>query len=253
MALLEVTSLRKAFGGVKAVAGVSFSLREQELVALIGPNGAGKSTCFHLLAGQLAADDGRVRFLELDILGLPPRKIWRLGVGRTFQIAATFSSLSALENVQVALLSHHRRLYALWPRAHGLYRDEAMDVLRRVGLPDGEARQPTQELSYGDLKRVELAVAMAHRPRLLLMDEPTAGMASRERFALMDLVADLVQKDKLSVLFTEHDMDLVFRWAERVLVMHRGRLIANGPPAEVRADPEVQSVYLSGFSEAGRR
>ena len=243
MALLEVDQLAMSFGGVQAVAGVSFRVEAGELLALIGPNGAGKSTCFNLLNGQLEPDGGRVLLDGRDITGRAPRAIWRLGVGRTFQVTATFGSMNVQENVQMVLLSHARRLFGLWRPAAGLFRDEAMALLERVGIAD-QAQRPCNLLAYGDLKRVELAMALASRPRLLLMDEPTAGMAPKERSALMALTAELTRERGLGVLFTEHSMDVVFTYARRVLVMARGHIIAQGEPAAVRADPEVQAVYL---------
>ncbi len=175
--------------------------------------------------------------------GLPPRRIWRLGVGRTFQITQTFGSMTVLENVQQALISHHRRQRSLWPRAGSLYRDEAMALLERVETQD-QAERACAVLAYGDLKRVELAVALAHEPQLLLMDEPTAGMAPGARVALMALTRTIVRERDLAVLFTEHDMDVVFANADRIMVMNRGRMVADGEPAEVRADSMVQEIYL---------
>ena len=243
MTVLAVTGLTKSFGGVHAVGGVDFAVKSGELLALIGPNGAGKTTCFNMLNGQLRPDAGRIELDGRDLTGSSPRRIWRLGVGRTFQITATFASMTVRENVQMVLLSHHRRVLSLWPQAGRLYADEAMAMLQRVGMAD-QADRPCSLLAYGDLKRVELAVALANAPKLLLMDESTAGMAPRERIELMALTAELVRERGLAVLFTEHDMDVVFGHADRILVMNRGRLIADGPPAAVRDNPMVQEVYL---------
>jgi branched-chain amino acid transport system ATP-binding protein len=249
--VLEVANLKKAFGGVKAVDDVSFQLASGELLALIGPNGAGKSTCFNMLNGQFPPDSGTIRLDGHDIAGLAPRAIWRRGVGRTFQITATFGSMSVRENVQMVLLSHHRQLGGLWRAAARQHVDAAMALLARVGM-DRQADRPCGILAYGDLKRVELAIALAHRPKLLLMDEPTAGMAPRERLALMELTRTLVREQGVSVLFTEHDMDVVFGHADRVLVLNRGALIAEGLPAAVRADPAVQEVYLGSGAMFGK-
>jgi branched-chain amino acid transport system ATP-binding protein len=243
MPALEVVGLAKAFGGVRAVEDVSFTLDAGELLALIGPNGAGKTTCFNCLNGQIRPDRGSVRLAGQELVGLSPRAIWRLGVGRTFQITQTFGSMTVLENVQQALISHHRRTRSLWPYAGRLYRDDALALLERVGILD-QAERACAILAYGDLKRVELAIALAHGPGLLLMDEPTAGMAPRARIELMALVKGIVRAQELAVLFTEHDMDVVFENADRIMVMNRGRLIAAGPPAQVRADPLVREVYL---------
>ena len=243
MNVLEVVGLYKGFGGVQAVAGISFEVAEGELLALIGPNGAGKSTCFNMLNGQLRPDAGSVRLMERDITGLPPRAVSRLGVGRTFQITATFASMTVAENVQTALISHHGRMAGLWRPAASLYRDEALALLERVGMAD-QADRACGVLAYGDLKRVELAVALANDPKLLLMDEPTAGMAPVERVELMGLTAGITRERGIAVLFTEHDMDVVFAHADRIIVLNRGELIAEGAPDAVRADARVRELYL---------
>jgi len=243
MSLLEVKGLTKAFGGVRAVSDVNFAVEAGEILALIGPNGAGKSTCFNMLNGQLRPDSGSITLNDKAVVGLQPRQVWRMGVGRTFQITATFSSMTVRENVQMALLSHHGRLSNLWVRARDQFVAEADALLARVGMIE-QAGRPCSVLAYGDLKRLELAVALANAPKLLLMDEPTAGMAPKERIELMALTADIVRSDQIGVLFTEHDMDVVFRHANRMLVLNRGQLIAGGVPAEVRANPEVQRIYL---------
>ncbi len=245
MSELVVRDLQRSFGGVQAVGGVSFTLRSGDLLALIGPNGAGKSTCFNLLNGQLRPDSGSVRLDGTELVGLPPRRIWALGVGRTFQITATFASMTVAENVQMVLLSRARHLFGLWRPAAAQFREPALALLDRVGMA-AQADRPCGVLAYGDVKRVELAMALASEPTVLLMDEPTAGMAPAERLALMALTAELVRERGLAVLFTEHDMDAVFGHATRVLVLDRGRLIAEGSPDQVRANPRVQSVYLGG-------
>ena len=243
MSLLKVCGLTKSFGGVRAVGNVSFQVAAGELLALIGPNGAGKSSCFNMLNGQLAPDAGSIEFEGRQIVGMKPRQVWRLGVGRTFKITATFSSMTVRENVQVALLSHAGALGNLWRRARDSHVGEADALLERVGMR-AQAQRPCSVLAYGDLKRLELAVALANKPRLLLMDEPTAGMAPKERVALMALAADIVRSDKIGVLFTEHDMDVVFAHASRMFVLNRGQLIAEGAPTAVRANEEVQRIYL---------
>jgi branched-chain amino acid transport system ATP-binding protein len=240
---LQVRDLAKSYGGVQALRGVSFTVGAGEVVAMIGPNGAGKSTCFDILNGQLAPDRGAAALAGHSLVGKAPRQVWRLGVGRTFQITATFGSMTVRENVQMALLSHHRRLWSLASNAVRAFAGEADALLERAGILP-QAERPCDILAYGDLKRLELAIALANQPRLLLMDEPTAGMAPPERDALMRLVAGLARSDGTAVLFTEHDMDVVFTHADRVLVLVEGELIAQGSPATVRADARVREVYL---------
>ncbi|MCP3653771.1 ABC transporter ATP-binding protein [Herbaspirillum sp.] len=250
MSLLQIDGLRKSFGGVAALDGVSFTLPAGEMLALIGPNGAGKSTCFNVINGQLRPDAGRVLLDGEDIAGLDARRIWRRGVGRTFQVSAAFASLTVLENVQAALLSHRRRLWQLWRPAAACLRDEAMALLAQVGMAD-QATRACGVLAYGDIKRVELAMALSNAPRLLLMDEPTAGMAPRERQELMALTRRLVSERGLSVLFTEHSMDVVFSFADRIIVLARGQLIAQGLPEEVRQDARVREVYFGSGASFG--
>lgn len=252
--VLSVRHLSKSFGGLQAVSNVSFDLAAGELLALIGPNGAGKTTCFNMLNGQLKADSGEVKLNGESILGLSPRRIWRKGVGRTFQITATYASMTVRENVQMALISNARQTWNLWSRASALHVNRANDLLELVGMAD-QAERAAAILAYGDLKRLELAIALAHDPKLLLMDEPTAGMAPKERVRLMQLTAGIVRDQGISVLFTEHDMDVVFAHAHRIMVLNRGELIAVGSVDDIRNDARVQEVYLGGgrlFDEKGK-
>jgi branched-chain amino acid transport system ATP-binding protein len=241
--LLSVEGLSKSYGGVHAVRGVSFELKAGEILALIGPNGAGKSTCFDMLNGQTAPTAGRINLLGEETTGRRPREIWRLGVGRTFQITATFPTMTVRENIQVVLASHNRQLFTLWSSMPRFARAEAGRLLELVGMASF-AERPCGELAYGDLKRLELAIALANKPKLLLMDEPTAGMAPSERIELMLLTANIARETSIGVLFTEHDMDVVFEHADRILVLNRGTLIAEGSPEEVRRNPEVRAIYL---------
>ena len=241
--LLQVSGLRKSFGGNVAVNDVSFTLEAGELLALIGPNGAGKSTTFNLVNGQLAPDAGGVWLDGQSLLGRPSHALWRMGVSRTFQVAQTFASFTALQNVQMALLSAQGQSFNPWLRARAQLRDEAMDLLDQVHLA-AYAQHACGALAYGDVKRLELAMALANQPRLLLMDEPTAGMAPDERHALMNLTRHLVQQRHVGVLFTEHSMDVVFEHAHRVMVMARGQLIAHGTPWQIQHDPHVRTVYF---------
>jgi branched-chain amino acid transport system ATP-binding protein len=241
--LLSVEGLSKSYGGVHAVRGVSFELKAGEILALIGPNGAGKSTCFDMLNGQTPPDAGRIKLLGEDTTGVKPREIWRLGVGRTFQITATFPTMTVRENIQVALASYHGQLFNIWGSTPRFAKQEAARLLEVVGM-GGYAERPCGELAYGDLKRLELAIALANQPKLLLMDEPTAGMAPRERIELMRLMAGIAREKSIGVLFTEHDMDVVFEHADRILVLDRGSLIAEGSPRQVRSNPQVRAIYL---------
>jgi branched-chain amino acid transport system ATP-binding protein len=249
--LLQVRGLRKAFGGVVAVDGVDLEVGAGELLALIGPNGAGKSTCFNMINGQLAPDAGSVRLDGREIAGIGPRRVWRLGVGRTFQVAATWGSMTVIENVQLAVHARQGTLRRLWPRASSMHREESLALLEAVGL-SARAEEPAAALAYGDVKALELAIALAGAPRLLLMDEPTAGMAPAERGALMQRVKGLARERGLGVLFTEHSMDVVFAHADRILVLARGEPIAQGAPQAIRDDPRVAEVYFGSGRLAAR-
>ena len=247
-AVLQARNLQKFFGGNRAVDGVSLSVGRGEVVALIGPNGAGKSTTFHLLNGQLRPDAGDVWLSGSRITGLSPDALARRGVGRTFQTAQTFASFSVLENVQVALLAADGLCARWWSRAHRHRPAQAMHWLEQVGL-QAHAQRPCTALAYADLKRLELALALATASRegqaqVLLMDEPTAGMAVSERLGLMTLVRRLVREQGLAVLLTEHSMDVVFGFADRVVVMVQGRILTEGTPEQVQRDAQVQALYL---------
>ena len=241
--VLEISALTKVFGGIRAVDGVSFTVGTGELVALIGPNGAGKTTCFNLVNGQLVPDSGSVRLAGTRIDGVAPHVIARRGVGRTFQVAATFASMTVRESVALALVAregHDRAAVAPMLTTRSAAIDALLVRLRIDDLADAHCAA----LAYGDAKRLELAMALALTPRLLLMDEPTAGMTPRSRRDLMELATGLAERDNVAVLFTEHDMDIVFGFADRVLVLDRGTLIAQGAPADIKADPRVKAVYL---------
>ena len=243
--LLEISNLSKSFGGVKAVKRVSFDLEEGQILAMIGPNGAGKSTLFNLINGQLHPDEGNIIIDGQDVVGLKPRHIWRLGVGRTFQVTSTFGSMTVLENLQVALASYYKKALSPLRKLRDLYCEEAKDLLDFVGIA-AHADLVCGFLSYGDLKRVELALALTNQPRLLLMDEPTAGMEPVERKRLMDLTSRIVRARNIGALFIEHDMDVVFAHANRIIVLNRGEKIAEGRPDQIRENDNVREVYLGG-------
>jgi len=241
--LLEVTGVTRSFGGFQALGGVTLRVEAGEISAVIGPNGAGKTTLFNVITGHLAPDSGRVGFAGRDITGQPPHAICRLGLARSFQRTNIFPRLSVFENVQIAILSHERRAYGLWTPAHGLARERTMAVLEDVGLA-GRAADPSGRLSYGDQKQLELGIALALEPTLLLLDEPTAGMSPQETRSTVALVARIARERKLTVLFTEHDMEVVFSVAQRIRVLHQGRVIADGAPEEIRGLAEVKRVYF---------
>ena len=243
MSILAVERLGKSYRGFEAVKDVSFAMAAGEMLALIGPNGAGKSTCFNMINGQIAPTRGAIHIFGRSTAGMTPDEIGRLGVGRTFQVAATFASMTVAENVQMALLARRPDFWTTLRWAARAHAGEARRLLALVGMAD-QAERSCGELAYGDLKRLELAIAFANDPNLLLMDEPAAGMAPKERHALVNLTARIARERGIGVLFTEHDMDVVFAHADRVLVLDRGLLIAEGPPAAVRADAQVRAVYL---------
>ena len=229
MSLLVVENLSKSFRGVHAVVDVAFSLAAGEMLAIIGPNGAGKSTCFNMINGQLRPDAGRIALSGQELIGLPPHTIWRMGVGRTFQVAATFQSMTVLENVQLAVLSHERRILEFWRPVARYPAEKSLELLAQVGMAE-QADRPCGDLAYGDVKRVELAIALANDPKLLLMDEPTAGMAPKERIEMMTLTRELARRRQMGVLFTEHSREAVFGFSDRLLVLALCRLIAPAKP-----------------------
>ena len=241
--LLVVAALTRSFGGVMAVRELTFSVARGEVVAMIGPNGAGKTTCFNVIHGELAPDHGDVQFDGRSLVSQSTHAIARRGIGRTFQVAATFASMTVRESVALALAARDGRDGAAAAGMLDANSPRTGALLQRLRIDD-IAGAHCAALAYGDAKRLELALALAGAPRLLLMDEPTAGMTPRSRRDLMELATGLARRDDVAVLFTEHDMDIVFGFADRVLVLDRGALIASGSPAEIRANAQVQAVYL---------
>jgi branched-chain amino acid transport system ATP-binding protein len=241
--MLEVSELSKSFGGFRAVSGVSLTVDTKQIAAVIGPNGAGKSTLFNLITGHLRPDGGTVRLDGRDITGAPPYRICGMGIGRSFQRTNIFPQLTVFENVQAAFLVHYRRGWNFWARAEALYRDDAAALLASIGLTGQEATV-AGTLSYGNQKQLELGLALASGPAVLLLDEPTAGMSASETHETIRLLERIAAERALTLLFTEHDMDVVFSIAQKIAVMHQGRIIAEGRPEEVRSDPEVRRVYL---------
>ncbi|HUC11352.1 MAG TPA: ABC transporter ATP-binding protein [Stellaceae bacterium] len=243
--MLEVRELRKSFAGFVAVGGVSLTVADGQIAAVIGPNGAGKTTFFNLITGHLRPDGGRVLLDGRDITGLAPHRICHMGVGRSFQRTNIFPRLSVFENLQAALLAHHRRGGDFWSDAGLFYRDDTEALLVSIGL-ETSAAAVAGTLSYGNQKQLELGIALASDPRVLLLDEPTAGMSATETHDTLRLLQRIAGERGLTLLFTEHDMEVVFAIAEKIAVLHQGRLLAEGTPAEVRGNPEVRRVYLGG-------
>ena len=241
--MIETHDLHKHFGGVYAVSGVSLGVKEGEFRAIIGPNGAGKSTLFNVMTGLLKSDSGKVYFDKEDITGLSPHFLFHRGIGRTFQITSVFTNLTVFENVQVALLSYLKRTRNIFYPARRLARQRTQELLEAVGLLD-EQEKLAGVLSQGDQKRLELAIALTNHPRVLMLDEPTAGMAAKDRIQSINLIRRIAQDVGLTVLFTEHDMDVVFSVADSITVMHKGRILTEGTPQEIRLNEEVQKVYL---------
>ncbi len=239
----RVSLLTKHFGGVQALTDVSLEVAPGEFRAIIGPNGAGKSTFFNTITGLHQPDRGEVFFEGRRITGAAPYTLARNGIGRTFQITSIFRDLSVLENLQVALLAHARRSWSAWAPARSAMVSDARPLLELVGLKGTDARV-AGTLSHGDQKRLELAIALAGKPRLLLLDEPTAGMAAQERLESIRLVHRIARELGLTVIFTEHDMAVVFAVASVISVLHQGKVLAEGAPQDVRAMPLVQQVYL---------
>jgi len=243
--LLSVRGLSKRFGGVRAVDCVDLDVAPRETVALIGPNGAGKTTFYNLLSGRMRPTAGSVVFGGRDVTGLPPHRISRLGISRSFQITNIFPELSARENVEVALTAWHGKALLMFSRAGAdrNLRDEAEALLARLGLgPLAASRAGT--LSYGDKRLLEIAIVLATRPRLVLLDEPTAGMTPEETRGVVALVRQLAQTDQYTFLITEHDMEVVFGLADRIVVMHHGAVLAQGSAEEIRASRQVREAYL---------
>jgi len=243
--MLQVESLRKSFDGFLAVEDARLTVEKGEIVAVIGPNGAGKTTLFKLITGHLKPDAGRILFQENEISGLPPYEVCRKGISLSFQVVNVFSRMSVFENIQVAVLSHQNKTKRLFSPAekHGV--EETEEILRNVGLMD-RADRVSGSLSHGDQKVLEIAIALGNRPELLILDEPTAGMSPEETSVTIDLIHRLTSDLGLTILFCEHDMELVFSIAHRIMVMQHGRSIIQADPETVRRNEDVQTAYLGG-------
>jgi len=243
--MLRVEKLQKSFGEFKAVNGANLSVEKGQLVAVIGPNGAGKTTLFNLITGQLQPNGGRIVFNDQNISKLPPYEICRRGIARSFQIANIFPRLSVFRNVQVSVLAQHRMSNTLFRPAHQIAVEETDRILESVGLLDRKL-DVAGSLSHGDKRILEIAIALGNEPELLILDEPTAGMSPDETTATMSLIRKLADEQGLTILFCEHDMEVVFNVAQSIMVMQQGRTIVQGVPEEVRQNFEVQEAYLGG-------
>jgi branched-chain amino acid transport system ATP-binding protein len=241
--LLDVRDLRKSFDGFQALSGVSFSVPQGSISAIIGPNGAGKTTLFNLITGHLRPDAGSVSFKGQEVTGIAPHDLCRLGMGRSFQRTNIFPRLTVFQNVQAAYLCHRGRGWNLLALVDRLYRAETEALLVSVGLLD-KAGEVAGFLSHGNQKQLELGITLALEPELLLLDEPTAGMSAQETRESIRLIERIARERGLTLLFTEHDMEVVFAIAQRITVLHQGEVIADGAPEEVRRHPEVRRVYL---------
>ncbi len=241
--ILQVNNLVKSFNGFMAIAGVNFTVRKGELCAIIGPNGAGKTTLFNLITGHLSMDKGQIVFNDIDISRLNAHKVCRLGLGRSFQRINIFSRLTVFENIQAAVLTHRGKSFNFFTPVQPLFQEETHEILERVGLQE-HRDEVSGSLAYGFQKQLELGIALAMEPKMLLLDEPTAGMSAQETRATIELIGEIVKEKGLTLLFTEHDMSVVFSISERIMVLHQGRLIAAGSPDEVRANTDVQKVYM---------
>ena len=244
--ILQVDDLVKSFDGFKAVAGVSFHIEKGEICSIIGPNGAGKSTVFNLITGHLPLDRGQVVFNGIDISRMPAHRICRLGLGRSFQRINIFPRLTVFENIQAGVLSHRGKSLSFFTAVKDLFEKETDEIIENVGLQD-HRDELSGSIAYGYQKQLELGIALANEPKMLLLDEPTAGMSAQETKATIELIIKIVKDKGLTLLFTEHDMSVVFAISERILILSQGQIIASGPPNEVRENPDVQKIY---FGEA---
>lgn len=241
--ILETLGLAKSFSGIRPVDGINLKIEEGEVSSIIGPNGAGKTTLFNLITGRIHCDAGRIFFKGDDITNATPRETSSKGIGRCFQVTSIFPAMTVFDNVQISAISRQHRVFNLYSSADSMLRSDVFSILKLVGLYE-EAATIAGSLSYGIQRRLELAITLALKPKLLLLDEPTGGVAPKEANELMELVTSLVREQGLTAVFIEHDMNVVFNFSEKIRVMHLGRIIVEGTPMEVRNNREVQNIYL---------
>lgn len=241
--ILTAKGVRKSFGSFLALSDINISVSKREISSIIGPNGAGKTTLFNILSGHLKADEGTISFLGSDVTNKKPHQLCKLGMAKSFQKTNIFAGLSAFENIQISIMSMYGKLTNSWTSADRLFEDEVNDILEKVGLFKKQ-NDVAGLLSHGDQRRLEIGLALGSKPSLLLLDEPTAGMGPEESLMVVELIVRLKETSELTVLFIEHDMNMVFRFSERIRVMHGGVIMAEGSPDDIRKNEEVQRIYL---------
>lgn len=241
--ILTTNNITRPFGGIIAVNNVNLSINEGEISSIIGPNGAGKTTLFNILTGHIKLETGKVIFKGQDITNMAPHKICRKGVGRSFQRTIAFPRLSVFENIRTSLLASSGRTLNFFNNASKMFNNNVEEIVESIGLGDS-MHKLASELAHGDQKRLDMGIAIACNPKLVLLDEPTAGMSPEESVKIMSLVTDLAKNRKLTIIFVEHDMKIVFDYSQIIRVMHQGKIIAEGKPEDVRRNLDVQRVYF---------
>jgi branched-chain amino acid transport system ATP-binding protein len=250
MALLEIRSLSKKFGQLVALSDLTLAIKEGEITSLIGPNGAGKTTFYNVITGKFPPSSGSILFQGQDISGLPPHKIWKKGIARSFQITNIFMRLTVLENIRSALIVHMNKSYNFLKPIHYFddLHEKSIEILKLVGLQD-KMDMPCHAISHGDMRIVEVGIVLASEPKLVFLDEPTAGMNPTETMKMANLIRELHKKTGTTFFLTEHDMKVVFAISDRIIVLDRGRLLAEGTPQEIRDNLEVKKAYLGGLKQ----
>jgi branched-chain amino acid transport system ATP-binding protein len=243
MAILRLEKIKKSFDGFVAIRDVSFEIEKGEMCSIIGPNGAGKTTLFNLITGHLSVDEGKISFKQADITEMPPYRICKLGIGRSFQRINIFPRLTVFQNIQAAVLVHQGKSFNFRDPVDSLFRDLTLEIIEKINLEDYR-ETVSGSMSYGFQKQLELGIALAMEPDLLLLDEPTAGMSAKETHYTIELIGQLVGEKGLTLLFTEHDMEVVFAISQRLMVLNQGEIIANGSPEDIRSDSRLMEVYF---------